>query len=159
MCTALGGRAAEKIIFNKISTGALSDLEKVTKQAYSMVSVYGLSDKVGNISFYDSSGRESFNKPYSESTAKLIDDEVSKLVEDCYQETLKLLKNIKANSLNSLNYFLDKEVIFKEDLLAIFGPRPWDKEEIKDEKSNPKKRKAKSKKDEPKQVDNAVEDK
>ena len=84
-----------KIIFDKISTGALSDLEKVTKQAYSMVSVYGLSDKVGNISFYDSSGRESFSKPYSESTAKLIDDEVSKLVEDCYQETLKLLKKHK----------------------------------------------------------------
>ena len=95
MCAALGGRAAEKIIFDKISTGALSDLEKVTKQAYSMVSVYGLSDKVGNISFYDSSGRESFSKPYSESTAKLIDDEVSKLVEDCYQETLKLLKKHK----------------------------------------------------------------
>ena len=159
ICAALGGRAAEKIIFNKISTGALSDLEKVTKQAYSMVSVYGLSDKVGNISFYDSSGRESFNKPYSESTAKMIDDEVSKLVEDCYQETIKLLKKHKSKLTKLAELLLEKEVIFKEDLLAIFGPRPWDKEEIKEEKPKPKKRKAKSKKDEPKQVDNAGEDK
>jgi cell division protease FtsH len=159
MCAALGGRAAEKIIFNKISTGALSDLEKVTKQAYSMVSVYGLSDKVGNISFYDSSGRESFNKPYSESTAKLIDDEVSRIVEDCYQETIKLLKKHKSKLTKLAELLLEKEVIFKEDLLAIFGPRPWDKEEVKEEKPKPKKRKAKSKKDEPKQVDNAGEDK
>ena len=95
MCATLGGRAAEQIVFDKISTGALSDLEKVTKQAYSMVSVYGLSDKLGNISFYDSSGRDSFTKPYSESTAKLIDDEVSKLVNDCYKKTLALLKKHK----------------------------------------------------------------
>ena len=152
MCAALGGRAAEKIIFDKISTGALSDLEKVTKQAYSMVSVYGLSDKVGNISFYDSSGRESFSKPYSESTAKLIDDEVSKLVEDCYQETLKLLKKHKNKLTKLAELLLEKEVIFKEDLLDIFGPRPWDKKiEEKDE--------SKEKKDEPKQVDNARNDK
>ena len=152
MCAALGGRAAEKIIFDKISTGALSDLEKVTKQAYSMVSVYGLSDKVGNISFYDSSGRESFSKPYSESTAKLIDDEVSKLVEDCYQETLKLLKKHKNKLTKLAELLLEKEVIFKEDLLDIFGPRPWDKKiEEKDE--------SKEKKDEPKQVDNASNDK
>ena len=152
MCAALAGRAAEKIIFDKISTGALSDLEKVTKQAYSMVSVYGLSDKVGNISFYDSSGRESFSKPYSESTAKLIDDEVSKLVEDCYQETLKLLKKHKNKLTKLAELLLEKEVIFKEDLLDIFGPRPWDKKiEEKDE--------SKEKKDEPKQVDNASNDK
>ena len=159
ICAALGGRAAEKIIFNKISTGALSDLEKVTKQAYSMVSVYGLSDKVGNISFYDSSGRESFNKPYSESTAKLIDDEVSKLVEDCYQETIKLLKKHKSKLIRLAELLLEKEVIFKEDLLAIFGPRPWEKEEITEEKPKTKQRKAKSKKDDPKQVDNTSEDK
>ena len=159
MCAALGGRAAEKIIFNKISTGALSDLEKVTKQAYSMVSVYGLSDKVGNISFYDSSGRESFNKPYSESTAKLIDDEVSRIVEDCYQETIKLLKKYKSKLTKLAELLLEKEVIFKEDLLAIFGPRPWDKDEIKEVKPKSKKIKAKSKKHEPKQVDNAGPDK
>ena len=150
ICAALGGRAAEKIIFNKISTGALSDLEKITKQAYSMVSVYGLSDKLGNVSFYDSSGRESFNKPYSEYTAKMIDDEVSKLIEDCYQETIKLLKKHKSKLTKLAELLLEKEVIFKEDLLAIFGPRPWDKEEIKKNKSEPKKRKVKRKKDEPK---------
>ena len=152
MCAALGGRAAEKIIFDKISTGALSDLEKVTKQAYSMVSVYGLSDKVGNISFYDSSGRESFNKPYSEATAKLIDDEVSRLVEDCYQETLKLLKKHKDKLTTLAELLLDKEVIFKEDLLEIFGPRPWDKET--DKKDAPK-----TKQDEPEQLDNSIDNK
>ncbi|MGC6469912.1 MAG: ATP-dependent zinc metalloprotease FtsH [Flavobacteriales bacterium] len=141
MCATLGGRAAEKIIFDKISTGALSDLEKVTKQAYSMVSVYGLSDKLGNISYYDSSGRDSFTKPYSESTAKLIDDEVNKLIEDCYQKTLDLLKKHKAKLTKLAELLLEKEVIFKEDLLAIFGPREWDKEKEKDE-------------DESKQVDN-----
>jgi len=146
MCAALGGRAAEKIIFDKISTGALSDLEKVTKQAYSMVSVYGLSEKVGNISFYDSSGRESFSKPYSESTAKLIDDEVSKLVEDCYLETLKLLTKHKSKLTRLAELLLEKEVIFKEDLLAIFGPRPWDKP-------------IDTKEDEPKKVDKPNDDK
>ena len=146
MCAALGGRAAEKIIFDKISTGALSDLEKVTKQAYSMVSVYGLSEKVGNISFYDSSGRESFSKPYSESTAKLIDDEVSKLVEDCYLETLKLLTKHKSKLTKLAELLLEKEVIFKEDLLAIFGPRPWDKP-------------IDTKEDEPKKVDKPNDDK
>ena len=134
MCATLGGRAAEKIIFDKISTGALSDLEKVTKQAYSMVTVYGLSDKLGNISYYDSSGRESFNKPYSEATAKLIDDEVSQLIEDCYKETLALLKKHKDKLTTLAELLLEKEVIFKEDLLEIFGSRPWDKPiENKDE--------------------------
>ncbi len=128
MCATLGGRAAEQIIFDKISTGALSDLEKVTKQAYSMVSVYGLSDKLGNISYYDSSGRDSFTKPYSESTAKLIDDEVSKLVDNCYKKTLALLKKHKTKLTKLAELLLEKEVIFKEDLLSIFGPRPWDKE-------------------------------
>ncbi|RZK64953.1 MAG: ATP-dependent zinc metalloprotease FtsH, partial [Pedobacter sp.] len=85
MCSALGGRAAEKLIFNRISTGALSDLEKVTKQAYAMVSMYGLNDKIGNMSYYDSRGTESFTKPYSEVTARIIDEEVSKLIESQYQ--------------------------------------------------------------------------
>ena len=138
MCATLGGRAAEQIVFDKISTGALSDLEKVTKQAYSMVSIYGLSNKLGNISFYDSSGRDSFTKPYSESTAKLIDDEVSKLIDDCYKKTLALLKKHKVKLTKLAELLLEKEVIFKEDLLKIFGPRPWDTEE----------------KDEPEQLDN-----
>ena len=134
ICATLGGRAAEQIVFNKISTGALSDLEKVTKQAYSMVSVYGLSDKLGNISFYDSSGRDSFTKPYSESTAKLIDDEVSKLVNDCYKKTLVLLRKHKTKLTKLAELLLEKEVIFKEDLQKIFGPRPWDKDDDNESK-------------------------
>ena len=129
MCATLGGRAAEQVIFNKISTGALSDLEKVTKQAYSMVTVYGLNKKIGNISFYDSSGGDSFTKPYSEATAKTIDEEVSSLIEKCYQETIQLLFLHKDKLTKLAELLLEKEVIFKEDLLAIFGPRPWDKAE------------------------------
>ena len=131
MCAALGGRAAEQITFGKISTGALSDLEKVTKQAYAMVSIYGLNEKVGNRSYYDSSGQSeySFQKPYSEKTAELIDDEVSKMIEEMYQRTLKLLGN-KKDMLNQLaELLLEKEVIFKEDLESIFGKRPFDKVE------------------------------
>ena len=129
MCATLGGRAAEQVIFNKISTGALSDLEKVTKQAYSMVTVYGLNKKIGNISFYDSSGGDSFTKPYSEATAKTIDEEVSNLIEKCYQETIQLLSLHKDKLTKLAELLLEKEVIFKEDLLAIFGPRPWEKAE------------------------------
>lgn len=128
MCATLGGRAAEEIIFGKISTGALSDLEKVTKQAYAMVTIYGLSDKVGNISYYDSSGNNSFTKPYSEATAKTIDEEVSKIIEGSYEATKKLLLEHKAELTELAELLLEKEVIFKEDLLRIFGPRPWDKE-------------------------------
>ena len=129
MCATLGGRAAEQVIFNKISTGALSDLEKVTKQAYSMVTIYGLNKKIGNISFYDSSGGDSFTKPYSEATAKTIDEEVSNLIEKCYQETIQLLSLHKDKLTKLAELLLEKEVIFKEDLLAIFGPRPWEKAE------------------------------
>ena len=129
MCATLGGRAAEEVMFNKISTGALSDLEKVTKQAYSMVTVYGLNKKIGNISFYDSSGGDSFTKPYSEATAKTIDEEVSNLIEKCYQETIQLLSLHKDKLTKLAELLLEKEVIFKEDLLSIFGPRPWDKAE------------------------------
>ena len=129
MCATLGGRAAEEVIFNKISTGALSDLEKVTKQAYSMITVYGLNKKIGNISFYDSSGRDSFTKPYSEATAKTIDEEVHNLIEKCYQDTKKLLVQHKEKLTKLAELLLEKEVIFKEDLLAIFGPRPWDEKE------------------------------
>lgn len=127
MCGALGGRAAEEIIFGKISTGALSDLEKVTKQAYAMVSMYGLSDKVGNLSFYDSSGQSeySFSKPYSDKTAELIDQEVSDLVEKAYERTKKLLEDNKDKLTLLAKALLDKEVIFKEDLEGIFGKRKW----------------------------------
>jgi ATP-dependent metalloprotease FtsH len=128
MCSALGGRAAEQITFGKISTGALSDLEKVTKQAYAMVSIYGLNDRVGNISFYDSRGRDSFTKPYSEDTARVIDEEVSKLIESQYKRAIELLKENK-DKLNLLaEKLLTTEVIFKEDLIEIFGKRQWEKE-------------------------------
>jgi len=128
MCSALGGRAAEQITFGKISTGALSDLEKVTKQAYAMVSIYGLNDRVGNISFYDSRGRDSFTKPYSEDTARVIDEEVSKLIESQYARAIQLLEEHK-DKLNLLaEKLLTSEVIFKEDLVEIFGKRPWEKE-------------------------------
>ena len=126
ICAALGGRAAESLFFNKISTGALSDLEKVTKQAYAMVSMYGLSPKLGNISYYDSSGQNNgFTKPYSEDRAKLIDSEVSKLIEDQYQRALKVLKDNKKKVEELANALLTKEVIFKANLESIFGLRKW----------------------------------
>lgn len=130
MCSALGGRAAEKLIFGKISTGALSDLEKVTKQAYAMVSVYGLNDKIGNVSFYDSQGRESFTKPYSDDTAKTIDQEVSLLIESQYQRALEILSENKDKLTLLAEKLLESEVIFKEDLETIFGKRKWNVDEI-----------------------------
>lgn len=129
MCSALGGRAAEQLIFGKISTGALSDLEKVTKQAYAMVSIYGLNERVGNISFYDSQGRDAFTKPYSDETARIIDEEVSKLIEEQYQRALRILSENKDKLSALANKLLDKEVIFKEDLEEIFGKRLWSSEE------------------------------
>ncbi len=131
MCSALGGRAAEEVIFGRISTGALSDLEKVTKQAYAMVSIYGLNKRVGNISYYDSQGRDTFTKPYSEDTAKIIDEEVSKLIEGQYQRAVEVLKENKEKLEQLANKLLTSEVIFKEDLESIFGKRLWDKEEPK----------------------------
>jgi cell division protease FtsH len=126
MCATLGGRAAEKIIFNKISTGALSDLEKVTKQARGMVTVYGLSDKVGNLTYYDSSGQESgFMKPYSEKTAELIDSEISDIIEKQYKRAIDLLESHKDKLTQLAEVLLKKEVIFKDDLENIFGKRPF----------------------------------
>ena len=130
MCSALGGRAAEFITFGKISTGALSDLEKVTKQAYAMVSIYGLNDKIGNISYYDSQGREMFTKPYSEDTARIIDEEVSKMVEFQYQRAVQLLRDNNEKLQKLADKLLEKEVIFKEDLVEIFGERPWAEEQM-----------------------------
>jgi cell division protease FtsH len=131
MCATLGGRAAEKIIFNKISTGALSDLEKVTKQARAMVTVYGLNDEVGNITYYDSSGNDSFVKPYSEETAKTIDKEISKMIEAQYVRAIDLLENNKEKLTILAELLLEKEVIFKDDLQKIFGKRPFDEVEEK----------------------------
>jgi cell division protease FtsH len=127
MCAALGGRAAEKVIFNKISTGALSDLEKVTRQAKAMVSVYGLNDTLGNITYYDSSGQSdySFSKPYSEETAQVIDKEISKIIEKQYKRAIQLLKNSKDKLKQLAERLLEKEVIFKDDLENILGKRPF----------------------------------
>ncbi len=137
MCATLGGRAAEKIIFNKISTGALSDLEKVTKQARAMVTVYGLNDKVGNITYYDSSGNDAFVKPYSEDTAKTIDEEISKMIEIQYLRAIELLEVHKEKLTVLAKLLLEKEVIFKDDLLKVFGERPFEKEQkIAEEKSS-----------------------
>ena len=128
MCATLGGRAAEKIIFNKISTGALSDLEKVTKQARAMVTVYGLNEKVGNLTYYDSSGNDAFVKPYSENTAKTIDEEISKMIESQYQRAIDILENNKEKLTILAELLLEKEVIFKDDLIKIFGVRPFEEE-------------------------------
>jgi cell division protease FtsH len=131
MCATMGGRAAEKVIFDKISTGALSDLEKVTKQARAMVTIYGLNEKVGNITYYDSSGQQEYNmtKPYSETTAEIIDEEISKIIEEQYQRAIKLLSENKDKLTELAELLLDKEVIFKDDLEKIFGKRAFVKEE------------------------------
>ena len=126
MCATLGGRAAEKIIFDKISTGALSDLEKITKQARAMVTVYGLNDEVGNITYYDSSGNDTFVKPYSDDTAKKIDEEISKMIETQYARAIKLLTDNKEKLTILAELLLEKEVIFKNDLEKIFGKRPFE---------------------------------
>ncbi|MDE0979279.1 MAG: ATP-dependent zinc metalloprotease FtsH [Flavobacteriales bacterium] len=125
MCAALGGRAAEEVMFNKISTGALSDLEKVTKQAYAMVTIYGLNPRIGNRSYYDSSGDQSFTKPYSEETSRIIDEEVSKLIEGSYDRAKEILRTNEDKLVKLADSLLDKEVIFKEDLLRILGARPF----------------------------------
>ena len=128
MCATMGGRAAEKVIFNKISTGALSDLEKVTKQARAMVTIYGLNDKIGNVTYYDSSGQGEYNfsKPYSEETAKVIDTEISVLIESQYQRAILLLQENKDKLIQLADILIEKEVIFKDDLEAIFGERYFD---------------------------------
>jgi cell division protease FtsH len=127
MCATMGGRAAEKVIFDKISTGALSDLEKVTKQARAMVTIYGLNDKIGNLTYYDSSGQTDYNfsKPYSEKTAEMIDQEISQIVETQYQRAIALLEEHKDKLTELATELLEKEVIFKESLERIFGPRPF----------------------------------
>ena len=127
MCATMGGRAAEKVIFNKISTGALSDLEKVTKQARAMVTIYGLNEKLGNITYYDSTGQSeyTFSKPYSEDTAMTIDKEISLLIENEYQRAIKILEDNKEKLEQLAAILIEKEVIFKDDLETIFGKRPF----------------------------------
>jgi cell division protease FtsH len=131
MCATLGGRAAEKVMFDRISTGALNDLEKVTRQARAIVSVYGLNDKIGNITYYDSSGQADYNftKPYSELTAQTIDQEISKIIEKQYQRAIDILKKNKDKLIQLAEILVEKEVIFEGDLRKIFGARPFAKEE------------------------------
>ncbi|KRD10066.1 peptidase M41 [Flavobacterium sp. Root901] len=129
MCATMGGRAAEKVTFDRISTGALSDLEKVTRQARAMVTIYGLNEKIGNVTYYDSTGQSEYNfsKPYSDETAKIIDAEISELIEGQYERAIQILEENK-DKLNQLaDILIEKEVIFKDDLEAIFGKRTWDK--------------------------------
>jgi cell division protease FtsH len=129
MCATMGGRAAEYVVFKKISTGALSDLEKVTKQARAMITIYGLNEELGNVTYYDSSGQNEygFTKPYSEETAIKIDQEIYKLIEEQYQRAIKILEENK-DKLNKLaDVLIEKEVIFKDDLVNIFGERIFEK--------------------------------
>ena len=130
MCATLAGRAAEKLMFDRISTGALNDLEKVTRQARAMVTVYGLNDKIGNITYYDSSGQSDYNftKPYSEDTAQIIDKEISKIIEEQYQRAIQILSENKDKLTTLAELLLEKEVIFKTDLEIIFGKRAFENE-------------------------------
>ena len=140
MCATLGGRAAEKVMFDKISTGALNDLEKVTRQARAIVSIYGLNDKIGNITYYDSSGQNEygFTKPYSELTAQTIDEEISKIIEKQYQRAIEILELHKDKLIQLAEILTEKEVIFEGDLLKIFGERPFSKEIAESKKVTPK---------------------
>ena len=137
MCATLGGRAAEKVVFDKISTGALSDLEKVTRQAKAMVTVYGLNDEIGNITYYDSTGQTDYNfsKPYSEETAQVIDKEISKIIENQYDRACALVTKYQDKLTALAERLLEKEVIFKDDLVEILGERPFPEKSINGEES------------------------
>lgn len=137
----LGGRAAEELVFGKVSTGALSDLEKVTKQAYAMVTIYGLNDKIGNLSYYDSSGQSdySFSKPYSEATAVTIDQEVKRISDIAYSRAKEILTMHKDQLLALADKLVEKEVIYREDLEELFGQRPYEEERKADQYVPPKK--------------------
>ena len=128
ICVTMGGRAAEKLIFNEISTGAISDLQSVTQKAKQMVMIYGLNEKVGNITYYDPNGENGFTKPYSEKTAELMDSEIKNIIETQYQRAIDLLTEHKDKLAELAEVLIDKEVIFKDDLIRIFGERPFDKE-------------------------------
>jgi cell division protease FtsH len=130
MCMTLGGRAAEQIFFGRISTGASNDLQQITKMAYSMVTTYGMNDKIGNVSFYDPSQENTFQKPFSEETGKIIDEEVRKMIDAAYQRTLGLLTTKKAEVEKLAKELLDKEVLHKSDVEALIGNRPFEEEKV-----------------------------
>ncbi len=143
MCATLGGRAAEKVSFDVITTGALSDLEKVMKQAKAMVMIYGLSDKIGNVSYYDPQG-QGFTKPYSEKTAQIIDEEISRIIEEQYQRAINVIKDNQSKLNELAELLLEKEVIFGDDLTRIFGKRPFVKSPIAVSNSKKKENKLKA---------------
>ena len=126
ICMTLGGRASEEIFFGKISTGAQNDLQQITRIAYAMVTVYGMNDKVGNISFYDPQQEIHFTKPYSEETSKMIDEEVRKLIDEAYERTKALLSERKSEVEKLAEALLDKEVLFQSDVEALIGKRPYE---------------------------------
>ncbi|HNA18418.1 MAG TPA: ATP-dependent zinc metalloprotease FtsH [Chitinophagaceae bacterium] len=130
ICMTLGGRASEEIFFNKISTGAQNDLQQITRTAYAMVTVYGMNEKVGNISFYDPQQETAFTKPYSDETARLIDDEVRKLIDSAYDRTKQLLTEKKAEVEKLANALLEKEVLFQSDVEALIGKRPFEEKKV-----------------------------
>ena len=132
VCMTLGGRASEDIFFGKISTGAQNDLQQVTKIAYAMVTVYGMNDKIGNVSFYDPQAEASFTKPYSEETSKLIDQEVRKLIDEGYERTKKLLIEKKEQVEKLAEALLAKEVLFQSDVELLIGKRPFEEKKVLD---------------------------
>ena len=142
ICMTLGGRASEDIFFGKISTGAQNDLQQITRIAYAMVTVYGMNDKVGNVSFYDPQQDTTFTKPYSEETSKLIDQEVRKLIDDAYARTKQLLTEKKADVAKLAEALLHREVLFQSDVEALIGKRPFEeKKALTDEEKNDELRK------------------
>jgi len=132
LCMTLGGRAAEEIFFGRISTGAANDLQQITKMAYSMVTTYGMNDKIGNISFYDPAAENTFTKPFSEETGKMIDDEVRKLVAEAYVRTIALLTERRAEVEKLAKELLDKEVLHKSDVEELIGKRPFEEKKLLD---------------------------
>ena len=138
ICMTLGGRAAETIIFGKISTGASNDLQQITKMAYAMVTVYGMNDKVGNVSFYDPQQENTFTKPFSEETGKMIDEEVRKLVETAFERTKALLLERKNEVEIVAKALLKREVLFQSDVEELIGKRPYEDKKALDFVDNPK---------------------
>ncbi len=133
MCMTLGGRAAEEIFFGKISTGAQNDLQQITRMAYSMVTIYGMNEKVGNVSFYDPQQDNSFTKPYSEETSRLIDEEVRALIDECYERTKQLLTDKKEEVKKLAEALLEKEVLFQADVAMLIGQRPYEEKKLLEE--------------------------
>ena len=132
VCMTLGGRASEEIFFNKISTGAQNDLQQITRIAYAMVTVYGMNDKVGNVSFYDPQQENAFTKPYSEETSKIIDEEVRKLIDEAYERTKSLLREKRPQVEKLAEALLEREVLFQSDVEALIGKRPYEEKKALD---------------------------